>query len=348
MRHLITGKNAVKYLINSALLKEGLLYDSLLNGKLAVREVFGESRNIVLLIKPDPSVHTNNFVIKQVQKADAGKIQSLANEANFLKNFYTDRFIDYDSESHILVYKTKNSYVSFDINRFSTEETFGYTLGEALRRFSQLEKRGKDFSSLGLKKKGFRILEDWPLYKSQVQLKADLSVLECMAFIDEHYCAIESIRERWGVIPEGLVHGDVRPGNFLVDEEDQWLHLIDFELSGVCNPIYDLSSFLFNTYRMLDVDFQNLPLPGVSPGNLKNAIRGMFEKFSELHGIKYKDIVKDAFSFYSIKLIENYINGTVKRSWSWNQQSIEYRAVLKYRKIISEYDSMDFEQQYVE
>lgn len=343
-RHLITGKNAAKFLINTVPGEEKLLYESLLKGELTVREVFGESRNVVLLVRPGTSFGCDYyFVIKQVQKEDAGKIQTLGYEANFLKTFYEKRFIDYDSESHILVYKTSNSLVSLDINKFNEGETFGYVLWDALRRFSLLSKPGKSFNSLGVKKKSFRILENWDLYKSQVKQNADLSVMECIAFIDKYKSVIDKIRNRWEKLSSGLVHGDARPGNFLMDTSTQKLEMIDFELSGTCNPVYDLSSFLFNSFRMVKVVYQNLLLPGVFTVNLKQVIVGLFKSFSTEYSdnIGYEDTVKDAFSFYYIQLIENYIDGTVKRSWNWRQQEMEYKSVVTYREIISEYDSID-------
>ena len=339
MRHILTAKNAVKYLINTSPYLEGDLYDGILNGKLLVKDLSMYSRNVVILVYPNVDIKNLYFVIKQVQKDDKNKIKSLRNEAFILKSYplvFDINYLDFDIENNILVYENVFNLEILSNRAFETPH-IGTKIANTLFGFSRILALGE------LKKISFQTLHNRSEFINSLQLSNDLSIKECLHFIKNNLDIFERIKNRWDIESNlGALHGDVKFSNLVVRETRKEINFIDFENVGKGNKIYDISNFIFNYYRYIR-DWGNNGLdPLLSSSQIKKCIVDIIKEYSRLADLNEKEVLNDSLSFYFVKLIENYIIGSSNGVWSETEKNLEYRRVRLFQDIILNYPNINF------
>lgn len=339
MRHILTAKNAVKYLINTSSYLQGNLYDGILNGKLLVKELSEYSRNVVILVYPNKDHKNLYFVIKQVQKNDKAKIKSLRNEAIILKSYaivFGLNYLDFDIENNILVYE---NFFKLEIltNRAFETPQIGITIANALFGFSRILPLDE------LNKISFQILDNRSEFINSLQLSNDLSIKECLNYINNNLIVFERIKNRWDIESNhGVLHGDVKFSNLVIIGSEKEINFIDFESVGKGNRINDISNFIFNYYRYIR-DWGNNGLDAtLSSSQIKKGIVDLIKEYSKLADLNEEEVLNDSLSFFFVKLIENYIAGSTKGVWSETEKNLEYRRVRLFQDIIVNYPNIDF------
>ncbi len=166
----------------------------------------------------------------------------------------------------------------------------------------------------------------------------DISIIECINFIDKYKKVFVEISKKWNKNTNCICHGDVKIPNLLKCNDT--FYLIDFELVVIANPIYDISSFIYN---ILHINCLINPIdPHIHSSLVKEAISELIKAYSEDKKLIFDEVLTDAFLFFFMILLENYINGTLKRAWVDNQQNDHYKRVLDFQNIIAEYPKTNF------
>jgi thiamine kinase-like enzyme len=264
---MLTKSEVVPYLMKRALISA----DSIVQDGVSVVDVSQRNHNLAVRSKRGPS-----YLLKQ--GIDPERKRTIANEAAIYEllgsndgrerlNKYLPRCYGYDSEESILILEylpdaeNLNDY-SLRSGRFS--RALASAMGDALAALHQ-KRLGDSFS-------GHQIIVHEPpailsIHRPDLELLREISSanLQVVRIVQQHAEfkeLFDALREDWrGSV---LVHFDLKWDNFLViprsvSGRKASLKIVDWELSGVGDPDWDLGS-IFSAY--IDLWIRSIPITG--------------------------------------------------------------------------------------
>ncbi|MBC7568367.1 MAG: phosphotransferase [Spirosoma sp.] len=269
---LLTGFNIAHYLLD----KGHLPVDALLDGTFTAHQT--SSRNTSYLINQG---QPNALFVKQVPTYETDKTDTLRTEATcyWLANHETDyaglraflpRYVDFDAQHHILLTEAVDDALSLN-DFYLRHKTFPPALAtqqaELLSTFHQtLSKRVQDGPSMRLFRRQLPTIFLWSAagfasYGSR-QSEAEQQMIRLITQNETYVKLLAAVREQWQAT--SLIHGDVKPANFLINADclqtNQYdLRLIDWETADVGDPCWDAAA-VFQSYLFYWVMHE--PLPG--------------------------------------------------------------------------------------
>ncbi len=274
---LLTGFNIAHYLLD----RGHLSVDALLDGTFTAHQT--SSRNTSYLINQG---QPGALFVKQVQTYGADKIETLRTEATcyWLAHNETDyaplkaflpHYIGFDPQHHILLTEAVAGAVS--LNDFHLEhKTFPTAVAtrqaELLAAFHQpLSPAMQQGPSMRLFRKQMPSVFSWSASGfasyGPPPNQAERQMVQLITHNETYMKQLETVRQQWQAT--GLMHGDVKPANFLINadcrETGQYdLRLIDWETADVGDPCWDAAA-VFQSYLFYWVMHESMPGPAGVP-----------------------------------------------------------------------------------
>lgn len=271
---LLTGFNIAHYLLDTGY----FTIDTLLDGQFTVH--LTNSRNTNYLIN---RARADALFVKQVQTLDQEKIETLRteatcywlanNEAEYgqLKTFLPG-YVAFDPQNHILITKAIDGAINLN-DFYDQQKTFPLALAnrqaELLSSFHKtISQAVQNGPSLRLFRKQQPVVFLWseagfPNYGGQ-RSEAERQMVQLITQNGDYMQKLESVRKQWQTT--SLIHGDIKPANFLLNADalqsnDYDLRLIDWETADIGDPCWDLAA-VFQSYLFYWVTHE--PLAGQS------------------------------------------------------------------------------------
>ena len=258
---LLTGFNIAHYLLD----KGYLALDSVLDGTFTAHQA--SSRNTNYLV--NRSSATGALFVKQVQAWDQEKIDTLRTEATcyWLANNEPDyahlqdflpRYVAFDAQNHILITEAVLGAISLN-DFYLKQKAFPLALAtrqaELLGSFHKnITQSMQDAPSFRLFRKQKPVVFTWsaagfPAYSGQ-QSQAEQQMVQLITKNEEYMTRLATVRDQWQAT--SLTHGDIKPANFLINENaldtGQYdLRLIDWETADIGDPCWDVAA-IFQSY----------------------------------------------------------------------------------------------------
>ncbi len=293
---LLTGFTLAHYLLD----KGYITPDSLLDGTFTAHSM--SSRNASYLVNRDAETATALFV-KQVQVFDAEKVETLRteatcywlanNEAAYAQlNTFLPRYRAFDPQNHILVTEAVRGAVSlnsFYLQHRQFPPALGARQAELLSSFHKtIGASVQDGPSFRLFKKQPPTVFVWSAagfrhYGGQ-RSEAERQMVQLITQNGEYMQKIAAVREQWQTT--SLIHGDIKPDNFLINSDAFATHqydlrLIDWETADIGDPCWDAAavfqSYLF--YWVFSEPLGNPPTPGDDFGFSLDAMQPSMRQF---------------------------------------------------------------------
>lgn len=275
---LLTGFNIAHYLLDQGYLSADVLLDGTFTAHLT------SSRNTNYLInRDDPSGKA--LFVKQVQAWDAEKIETLRteatcywlanNEAEYAQlNTFLPRYVAFDPQNHILITEAVDGAINLN-DFYWQQKTFPLALAtrqaELLSAFHKtITPAVQDGPSLRLFRRQPPVVFQWsasgfPSYGAQ-RSEAERQMVQLITQNGDYLQKLEAVRNQWQVT--SLTHGDIKPANFLINQNALQtsrydLRLIDWETADIGDPCWDVAA-IFQSYLFYWVMYE--PLAGQSAG----------------------------------------------------------------------------------
>lgn len=257
---LLTGFTIAHYLLDTGKLS----IDTLLDGTFTVHQT--SSRNTNYIINRD---RTDALFVKQVQTLDQEKIQTLRteatcywlanNEAEYgqLKTFLPG-YVAFDPQNHILITKAIDGAINLN-DFYDQQKTFPLALATRMAALLStfhrtITKTVQDGPSLRLFRRQPPAVFLWsasgfPSYGAQ-RSEAERQMVQLITQNGDYMQKLEKVRENWQAT--SLIHGDIKPANFLLNADalqtsNYDLRLIDWETADIGDPCWDLAA-VFQSY----------------------------------------------------------------------------------------------------
>ncbi|WP_080238622.1 phosphotransferase family protein [Spirosoma rigui] len=271
---LLTGFNIAHYLLD----KGYLAIDTLLDGRFTVHQT--SSRNTSYLVN---RASADPLFVKQVQTLDQEKIETLRTEATcyWLANNETDYaqltsflpgYVAFDPQQHILITKAIDGAINLN-DFYERHNAFPLALAtrqaELLSTFHKtISQAVQDKPSLRLFRKQQPVVFLWsasgfPNYGGQ-RSEAERQMVQLITQNGDYLQKLESVRSQWQTT--SLIHGDIKPANFLLNADALQsshydLRLIDWETADIGDPCWDVAA-VFQSYLFYWIMYE--PLAGQS------------------------------------------------------------------------------------
>ncbi|WP_162386254.1 aminoglycoside phosphotransferase family protein [Spirosoma endbachense] len=275
---LLTGFTIAHYLLDKGYLSS----ESILDGRFTAH--LASSRNTNYLINRD--ANKGSLFVKQVQAWDQEKIETLRteatcywlaeNEAEYaqLRKFLPP-YLAFDSQNHILITEAVQGAISLN-DFYLQQRSFPLQLAtrqaELLGSFHKTIARSvQDAPSFRLFRKQEPVVFLWsssgfPAYSGH-QSQAERQMVQLITKNEDYMTRLSAVREKWEAT--SLIHGDIKPANFLINQDAPStghydLRLIDWETADIGDPCWDVAA-IFQSYLFYWIYHE--PLQGQSAQN---------------------------------------------------------------------------------
>lgn len=258
---LLTGFNIAHYLLD----KGYLTPDSVLDGTFTAHPM--SSRNANYLI--NRSVKADGLFVKQIRAWDQEKIETLRTEATcyWLANnepeyrqlqTFLPTYVAFDAQNYILITKAVSGAISLN-DFYLKHKAFPLPLAtrqaELLGSFHKnIARSVQDAPSFRLFRKQQPVVFTWsasgfPSYDGQ-RSEAERQMVQLITQNEDYMNRLAAVREQWNAT--SLTHGDIKPANFLINENalstgEYDLRLIDWETADIGDPCWDIAA-IFQSY----------------------------------------------------------------------------------------------------
>ena len=274
---LLTGFNIAHYLLD----KGYLTTDSVLDGTFTAHAM--SSRNANYLI--NRNTNTNGLFVKQIRAWDQEKIETLRTEATcyWLANnepeysqlqTFLPPYLTFDAQNYILITEAVRGAISLN-DFYLKQKAFPLPLAarqaELLGSFHKnLAQSVQDAPSFRLFRKQRPAVFTWsasgfPSYDGQ-RSEAERQMVQLITQNEDYMNQLTAVREQWKA--SSLTHGDIKPANFLINENalttgEYDLRLIDWETADIGDPCWDVAA-IFQSYLFYWIFHE--PMAKVQPG----------------------------------------------------------------------------------
>ncbi|WP_420146955.1 phosphotransferase family protein [Spirosoma sp.] len=258
---LLTGFNLAHYLLD----KGYLALDSVLDGTFTAHPASSRNTNYVV----NRTTADGALFVKQIQAWDQEKIDTLRTEATcyWLANNESDYvhlrdflppYVAFDRQNHILITEAVSGAISLN-DFYLRQREFPVPLAirqaELLGSFHKnIARSMQDAPSFRLFRKQKPVVFIWseagfPAYSGD-QSQAERQMVQLITQNEEYMKRLSAVRDQWQA--SSLTHGDIKPANFLINENalatGQYdLRLIDWETADIGDPCWDVAA-IFQSY----------------------------------------------------------------------------------------------------
>lgn len=259
---LLTGFDLPHYLLDKGFLE----YEEVFNQGLSIKSA--SSRNTGFIVNGDQQ---NGLFVKQVRSFDQEKIETLRAEATCywlaqndedyanLKDFLP-RFHYFDQNNNILI--VEHIAGSQDLHNFYQENKV-YPLPIAKRIAALLASYHQNIFQSVREKRSFQLFrksvpppfimfgEQMKFVKPRNEAEQQMQqlIVDQKGFTEE----VARIKQEWQT--SSLIHGDIKPNNFLINRDclktgNYDLRLIDWEIADLGDPCWDVAA-VFQAYLLV-------------------------------------------------------------------------------------------------
>lgn len=341
----LTGFNLPHYLLDKGFLS----YDTFFNQSFTIE--MASSRNIGFVVNKGQE---GAMFVKQVRAFDAEKTETLRTEATCywlannepeyvnLKKFLP-QFIHYDYLNHILIVDFLSD--TLDLQQFYyQQQAFPLEIGQQLAEL--LVSYHKDiFKTIeeGQSKQLFRKAVPGPFLMFGHQLpymkprnQAEEQMQQLIRQQDNFSETIAGIQAEWQ--PRSLIHGDIKPNNFLINRDSTNgqpydLRLIDWEIADLGDPAWDVAA-IFQSYLLMWVmsaPDENRPSPVGAPeqsafelDDMQPTMQHFWETYAQRMGYSEEEATAEllkATRFCAVKLLHTCYESSVHAQQLYSQSA---------------------------
>ncbi|GAB3642322.1 phosphotransferase [Spirosoma arcticum] len=266
---LLTGFNIAHYLLD----KGYLAHESILDGTFTAHQTSSRNANYLInrdVLATDSSGNKHDALfVKQVQAWDQEKITTLRTEATCywlanneaayaqLKTFLP-RFVEFDHPNHILITEAVPGAVNlhdFYVQQRQFPPALATRQAELLSSFHQPittdEQKAPSLRLFGRQQPMMFIwsASGFPSYGAQ-RSEAERQMVQLITQNGDYMQRMQAVREQWQTT--SLIHGDIKPANFLINADALQtnrydLRLIDWETADIGDPCWDVAA-VFQSY----------------------------------------------------------------------------------------------------
>jgi Ser/Thr protein kinase RdoA (MazF antagonist) len=242
-------------------------FEPVVDGTFAVYNLSRRNRNFRV------SCGTREYLVKQARKWDVAGRSSLEREADFCRQAKTDpRFLplrrltpesySYDPDHSILIFEflPDESPLPVAPNRLAPEA--GRLVGAAMARFHGDMCRSEFAELYPQDPPVFLRMHRWDAGR----LTEQPGQQELVRLVKRHggfATALEAIEREWH--PETMIHGDWKLDNCLVSGHSDRIHVVDWELAGWGDPMWDVATLLQSYWNLWLDDSEEHPIATIRP-----------------------------------------------------------------------------------
>jgi Ser/Thr protein kinase RdoA (MazF antagonist) len=259
----LTEANVLHYLAGRGFTS----FQPVVDGTFAVRNLSRRNRNFRV------SCGGHEYLVKQARKWDVAGRSTLEREANFCRQARTDpRFAplrrltpesySYDPANSIIIFEflPDESPLSVAPNRLAPE--VGLLVGAAMARFHGDMGRPEFAELYSQSPPAFLQIHRWDAERLTEQ-PGQRELVRLVKRYEGFAAALEAMEAEWH--PQTLIHGDWRLDNCLVGARADRIHVVDWELAGWGDPMWDVATVLQSYWNRWLSDPEEHPIAAIRP-----------------------------------------------------------------------------------